>query len=109
MLYAVITIPRFDRELKRLVKKYSSLKKEYEELIEKLEINPELGISLGNNVYKIRLSIASEGKGKRGGARIITFFRTASGNVYLLTIYDKSEYDTISDDEIRNIINEVLH
>jgi len=73
MSYNVKTIPLFDREIKRLVKKYASLKSEYEELIDELEKNPEIGTSLGDNLYKIRLAIASKGKGKRGGARIITY------------------------------------
>ena len=104
MLYKVKTISRFDREIKRLVKKYASLKNEYKELIDELEKNPEIGIPLGNNLYKIRLAIASKGKGKRGGARIITYLKTKEGNIYLLTIYDKGEKDTISDYEIQMIL-----
>ena len=104
MLYNVITIRRFDQEIKRLVKKYASLKDEYEELINELEKNPEIGESLGSNLYKIRLAIASKGKGKSGGARIITYLKTKEGNIYLLTIYDKGDRDTISDREIQRIL-----
>ena len=104
MSHSVKTVPHFDREMKRLSKKYVSLKNEYEELIKELEKNSELGTHLGNNIYKVRIGIASKGKGKRGGARVITFFRTAHETVYLLSIYDKGEKDTISDIEIRKII-----
>jgi len=104
MSYNVLTTHRFDQEIKRLAKKYASLKGEYQELIEELEENPETGTPLGNNLYKIRLAIASKGKGKRGGARIITYLKTEQGNVYLLSIYDKGEQDTISDKEIRKIL-----
>jgi len=104
MLYNVKTIPRFDREIKRLIKKYASLKSEYEELIDILEENPEIGTSLGDNLYKIRLSIASKGRGKSGGARVITYLKTEQGTVFLLSIYDKGERDTISDNEIRKIL-----
>ena len=52
VLYTVITIPRFDREIKRLAKKYASLKSEYEVFLNDLEKNPEIGTPLGNNVYK---------------------------------------------------------
>ena len=104
MLYTVVTIPRFDREIKRLAKKYASLKSEYQALVEELEKNPEKGTSLGNNLYKIRLAIASKGKGKSGGARVITYLKTEQGNVYLLSIYDKNEKDTISDKEIKEIL-----
>jgi len=102
MIYNVKNFPRFERELKRLAKKYPSLKGEYEALIEELEKNPEIGTPLGNNVYKIRLAIASKGKGKSGGARVITYLKTEQGNVYLLSIYDKGEKAFISDKEIKS-------
>ena len=105
MIYNVKNFPRFERELKRLAKKYASLKGEYEALIEELEKDPEIGTPLGNNVYKIRLAVASKGKGKSGGARVITYLKTEQGNVYLLSIYDKGEKDTISDKEIEAILN----
>jgi mRNA-degrading endonuclease RelE of RelBE toxin-antitoxin system len=72
MSYNVITVPRFEKELKRLAKKYPSLKGEFGELIQSLKHNPEQGTPLGNHCFKIRLSIASKGKGKSGGARVIT-------------------------------------
>ena len=104
MAYNVKTIRHFEREFKRLSKKYASLKSELEELIGELEKKPEKGTSLGNNVYKIRLAIASKGKGKSGGARVITYLKTQLGNVYLVTIYDKSEKSTITDNEIQKIL-----
>jgi len=105
MTYTVIAVPPFASELKRLAKKYPSLKDEYIELVKELKKTPEIGVPLGNNVYKIRLAIASKGKGKSGGARVITYLKTKQGNVYLLSIYDKGEKDTISDKEIKAILN----
>lgn len=75
MSYNISTIPLFDKQAKRLAKKYPSLKKDLEELLKELVINPELGIALGNNFYKIRLAISSKGKGKSGGARVITYVK----------------------------------
>lgn len=65
MSYNISTIPLFDKQAKRLAKKYPSLKKDLEELLKELVINPELGIALGNNFYKIRLAISSKGKGNQ--------------------------------------------
>jgi mRNA-degrading endonuclease RelE of RelBE toxin-antitoxin system len=73
MNYNVKSSKQFEKELKRLVKKYPSLKHEYKQLISDLAITPAMGTSLGNNLYKIRLSIASKRKGKSGGARIISY------------------------------------
>jgi len=105
MSYDVKTTHNFECEAKPLLKKYASLKGELKELGEELSQNPEKGASLGNNLYKIRLAIASKGKGKSGGARVITYLKTNEGNIYLLSIYDKGERDTISDKEIKDILN----
>ena len=104
MSYNVLPLPPFDRQLKRLSKKYPSLKQEYFELIELLEENPEQGVSLRDNCYKIRLSIASKNKGKSGGARVIVNIVLAENNVYLLAIYDKSEKESLSDKELNELL-----
>lgn len=75
MNYEVNTIAVFEKQAKRLIKKYGSLKFELSELIQELRENPEIGTPLGKNCYKIRISVAA--KGKRGGARI---FRLAPEN-----------------------------
>ncbi len=104
MSYKVDTIEVFEKQAKRLIKKYASLKSEIYELIQILKENPESGISIGKNCYKIRISIASKGKGKSGGARIITNFVVTDETVYLLSIYDKSEKENISDKELDNLL-----
>jgi mRNA-degrading endonuclease RelE of RelBE toxin-antitoxin system len=104
MNYSVVTIPPFDRQLKRLIKKYPSLKKEIAELGELLADDPTFGTSLGNSCYKIRISIASKRKGKSGGARVITHVYIENELVYLIAIYDKSEEDNISDKELSKLL-----
>jgi mRNA-degrading endonuclease RelE of RelBE toxin-antitoxin system len=101
MSYNVVTIPPFERQLKRLAKKFPSLKMEYANLIESLEENPVQGVAMANSCYKIRVAIKSKGKGKSGGARVITHVQVVENNVFLLAIYDKSEQEDISDKEIR--------
>ena len=105
MSYKIEITRHFEREAKPLLKKYASLKSELKKLGKELSENPEKGVPLGNNLYKVRLAIASKGKGKRGGARVVTYLKTEQGNVYLLSIYDKGERDTISDKEIKDILN----
>jgi hypothetical protein len=108
MSYSVETTRYFEHNVKRLLKKYASLKSELEELGKGLSKNPEMGTPLGNNLFKVRLAIASKGRGKSGGARVITYLKNEEGNVYLLSIYDKSEKSSISDNEIQEILkNEV--
>jgi hypothetical protein len=71
MNFKVLSISLFDKQAKRLTKKYPSLKSEIALLSEGLAANPTMGVSLKNNFFKIRLSIKSKGKGKSGGARVI--------------------------------------
>jgi mRNA-degrading endonuclease RelE of RelBE toxin-antitoxin system len=104
MSYSVLTTHRFEKELKRLVKKYPSLKNEFSKLLQDIFDNPEKGTSLGNNCFKIRIAIDSKGKGKSGGARVISYLYVASETVYLLTIYDKSEKHGITSGELKDII-----
>jgi mRNA-degrading endonuclease RelE of RelBE toxin-antitoxin system len=105
MNYKIIPVDKFKKEAKRLIKKYPSLKLELADLAESLSINPTQGTALGNDAYKIRVSIKSKGKGKSGGARVITYVITSQKEVYLLTIYDKAEFDSIDDKTLRRIID----
>jgi len=104
MNYSIIATHKFTKEIKRLVKKFHSLKKEYADLIAELKRNPTAGMPLGDNCYKIRLAIASKNKGKSGGARVITYVVVDDTTIFLLTIYDKSELDSISDKELKAMI-----
>jgi mRNA-degrading endonuclease RelE of RelBE toxin-antitoxin system len=108
MNYSVIAIPKFRKELKQLAKKYPSLKNDISILFDSLETNPTQGTSIGNNCYKIRLAISSKGKGKSGGARIITNVVVTEKEVYLLSIYDKSDKESLTDKELKEILQNVL-
>ncbi|MFM2388413.1 MAG: hypothetical protein RL660_3170 [Bacteroidota bacterium] len=103
MNYNVASIPLFDQQAKKLAKKFPSLKSDLAALVEVLITNPKQGKALGNDFYKIRLSIASKGKGKSGGARIISYVKVTQTKVFLTCIYDKSEKSNISDKELKKI------
>jgi mRNA-degrading endonuclease RelE of RelBE toxin-antitoxin system len=104
MSYNIKSIFVFEKQAKRLSKKYPSLKKELLKCVSELKTNPIVGIPLGKNCYKLKIAIESKGKGKSGGARIITNFVISDKTVYLLTIYDKSEKDNISNKELSEIL-----
>lgn len=107
MSFRVKSITVFDRQARRLVKKFPSLKKELQALINDLANDPTKGISIGHDCYKIRLAIASKGKGKSGGARVITHVFFKNDTAYLLSIYDKSEIDNLSDKEILELLKQI--
>ena len=107
MNYNIVTSPDFDKNLKQLRKKYHSIKHDYEMLLDSLEINPTQGTALGKDCYKIRMAISSKGKGKSGGARVITCVKIVQETIYLLTIYDKSEKDNITTEELAALLQKI--
>lgn len=108
----VRTLDEFNRRLKRLQQKFRTLKGELTKLGEELADGDQRpGASMGNGLYKIRLSSASKGGGKRGGFRVITYYieQTADGEVlYLVTIYDKFEEANILKTDLLNTIKQEL-
>ena len=108
MSYDIILTDNFKKEAKRLIKKYPSLRIELVALGEELSENPTLGVHLGNEVYKIRLAIASKGRGKSGGARVISYVQIDQETVLLLSIYNKGEQNSISGKEIMDLLKEYL-
>ncbi|MBU3659626.1 MAG: hypothetical protein FGM14_07155 [Flavobacteriales bacterium] len=107
MSYNVKTIANFEKQAKRLIKKYASLKSELLKLIQELAENPDQGTSIGKGCYKIRVSIATKGKGKSGGARVITNFVVTDSTVYLLSIYDKSDKENLTDKELQELLRNI--
>jgi mRNA-degrading endonuclease RelE of RelBE toxin-antitoxin system len=104
MVYSVKSITVFEKQAKRLIKEYASLKKELLKLVQELKENPRQGKAIGKNCFKIRIAIASKGKGKSGGSRVITNFLITDGTVYLPSIYDKSEKENIIDKELDELL-----
>jgi len=104
----------FRKEAKPMVKKYPSFASDLQKLEQDLIAKPTLGEPLGKSVYKIRLRIESKGKGKSGGARVISYLEKEivalteiAGEltiVNLLTVYDKSVQASVSDKELKTLI-----
>lgn len=99
---------KFLKSAKRLAKRYASLKNDLAEFGRMLMNNPEAGVSLGGKLRKVRMPIASKGRGKSGGARVITYvINLKDDNFYeirLLDIYDKSERSTLTDNELQELV-----
>ena len=109
MKFELEAIPEFEKEFKKLSKKYPSLKSDLLKLFHSLELNPHQGISLGKDYFKIRIRISSKNRGKSGGARIITCVKVILGKVYLVALYDKAEIGNILSAEIENRLSKILH
>lgn len=110
MTVNITTHPEFVRQMKRYAKKYRSMASDYAEFLKSLRKDPFQGVDLGDGIRKARLAVASKGKGKSGGMRVITFSLEKIGdeiiNVTLLYIYDKNEMANVSDDFIRYLLEQ---
>ena len=107
----IIPTAYFENKYKRLSRKFLSLGNELKELENELLENPEQGESLGANLYKIRLASKDKGKGKSGGFRVITYLIQEQKNyyeIYLITIFDKSEESTISKSALKKLVKKIF-
>ena len=104
----VIILPSFEKDAKKLLKKYRSLKVELTNFISTTENEGVQGTSLGSSLYKARLAVRSKGRGKSGGLRVISYQNIIvaqnDNKVYLVAIYDKSELSTIETKHINQIL-----
>ena len=107
MSWKIIATTRFKKEVKRLIKKHRSLKVDLSNFVLDLSDNPIQGVDLGNNCRKIRLAITSTNKGKSGGARVIVLLVFEDKNVFLLTIFIKSETENLGPNDLEEMIKEV--
>lgn len=104
----IIVTDEFKRCAKPLAKRYRSFNQDYQDLLDELERNPRLGTDLGMGYRKVRMVIKSKGKGKSGGARVITLDTLeCDGCLYLLFIYDKSDAASVDLDVIKKIVSEM--
>ena len=110
MSYSIKVTSNFAKEAKRLAKKYPSFKKDYEEFKNSLQENPLQGDEITKNIRKIRMAIKSKGKGKSGGARVITFnvlTNVENGQVVFLLLYDKEDASTVKVNVVKQLVQDM--
>ena len=94
----------FKASYKRLKKKHKSLEADFEKLLLSLQENPYQGVEILDDIWKIRMNITSKGRGKSGGARVIVRVRIVMEELQLLYIYDKADFENVSDSYLRDIL-----
>lgn len=100
----------FARQAKRFAKKYPSFKDDYKKILDSIKEKPLQGVEIAKNIRKIRMAIGSKGKGKSGGARIITFnvlTDIQNGHVFFLLIYDKEEDSTVKVNVVKQMVRDM--
>lgn len=113
--YIVYTTPTFEKEYSKLKKRFPKIDDDFEEFIDEVEIDGDIGSDLsgivndGNKVFKKRMKNSSARKSKRGGFRVIEYLVTEDNIVYLLDIYSKTDQVNITNNRIRELIKQNAH
>ncbi len=110
MNFDIRTSTYFNHEAKQLAKHYPSFKSDFSEFLQSLKANPYQGDDLGNGLRKVRMQISSKGKGKAGGARVITLnFMIDEQNmqINLLLLYDKKQADNFNPAALKAVLKEL--
>ena len=100
----------FAKEAKRLAKKYPSFKQDYKDFLVSIKNNPLQGDEITKNIRKIRMAIKAKGKGKSGGARVITFnilTDIENGQVVFLLLYDKEDASTVKVNVVKQLVRDM--
>ena len=105
---SIIPFKSFVKDIKKLKKRYKNILNDIEEFKNTLISNPNIGISLGNGIYKVRVKNSNKNQGKSSGYRVITCFIDENNIVYLVKIYDKSEIANIKTSKLIELINDEL-
>ena len=111
MANQIVPTPLFESKYKRFKKKFPSLASELSDLMEDLVENPRQGQSLGSGLHKVRVANEDKGKGKSGGFRLITYLLKESEegtDIYLITLYDKSEDSTIKRQSLQKLVKQMF-
>lgn len=100
----ILNLSSFTKDVKKLHKKYKNIATDLKSLQNTLIDNPKAGIALGENLYKIRLANSSVPTGKSGGFRVIYYYLDNQNNIYLMTMYSKTELENISEERLVGIL-----
>jgi mRNA-degrading endonuclease RelE of RelBE toxin-antitoxin system len=110
MTYDVHLADTFQKSIKALKKKYPHVKDDLLIQIKKLEEDSSAGDPIpgwNKEVWKVRVASSDVRKGKRGGYRLIYFWKAGEMKVYLLVAYFKGEKAEIAKKEIETLLKKL--
>ncbi|MCX6073638.1 MAG: type II toxin-antitoxin system RelE/ParE family toxin [Campylobacterales bacterium] len=100
----ILETEKFSKSIKKLKKRFRHIEDDCEEFIEHIEYEEDLGIHLGDGVYKARIANTDKKSGKSSGYRLISYLKLIDNELYLLLIYDKSDFENLSESEIDKLV-----
>ena len=99
-------VPLFDKQFKKLAKKYNLIKNDLNSFIDDFDLVHKQAIPIKNDIYKVRFANSNKNRGKSAGYKMYYYVKI-DDIVYLITIYDKSEIQAIDETVVINAIREI--
>ena len=97
----------YTKAIKKLKKRFKSIEDDCDKFIQSIETTDDLRAELGNGVYKVRIANGDKKVGKRGGYRLISYLKLIDNKLYLMYIYDKSDFSTVTEKQIDAFITQL--
>lgn len=104
----ILETEKFSKSVKKLKKRFRHIEEDCEKFIEHIAYEEDLGTHLGDGVYKARIANSDKKSGKSGGYRLISYLKLIDNELYLLFIYDKSDFENLSENEIDQLVLDSL-
>ncbi|MDX9796771.1 MAG: type II toxin-antitoxin system RelE/ParE family toxin [Arcobacteraceae bacterium] len=98
----------FTKAIKKLQKRFKNIETDCDTFIQSIQTTQDLGINLGQGVYKVRIANSDKKSGKSSGYRLISYLKLVDNRLYLMYIYDKSDFDTVSENTIDELIKKTI-
>ena len=98
----------FTKAIKQLQKRFKNIETDCEEFVQSIQTTKNLGINLGNGVFKVRIANSDKKSGKSSGYRLISYLKLIDNKLYLMYIYDKSDFETVSEKQIDDLIKKTI-
>lgn len=98
----------FSKAVKKLQKRFKNIKQDCNTFIQDIQTTKNLGTHLGNGVYKVRIANSDKKSGKSSGYRLISYLKLIDKKLYLMYVYDKSDFSTVSENAIDELIQKIL-
>jgi hypothetical protein len=106
--FSVFESSAYQHSKKQLKKRFRLIDSDVNKFLHSLESVDDLGISLGDGIYKVRIANSDKNKGKSAGYRLITLLKIVDTEIYLIYLYDKSDLENITEKELDEMIRGLI-
>ena len=94
----------YAKSIKKLQKRFKHIETDCDNFIDSIQSTDDLGVDLGNGIYKVRIANSDKQSGKSTGYRLISYLKLVDKILYLMYIYDKSDMSTVSEKQVDRLI-----